>query len=78
MTSIKSENGKTLSFEHIADLMASSSAHGVHYATDLSMVDRKFDPEDLSAHDLHHFTELRPLFDAVADGTLTSSAGQSL
>ena len=77
MTSLKSENGKALSFDHIADLMASSSTNGVQYVapSDLSTVDRKFDPEELSTHDLQHFTELRPLFDAVADGTLTSSAG---
>jgi hypothetical protein len=79
MASLRSDGGKASSLEQIAaDLMSSSvnAVHSVSNAVDLLAADRKFDGEELSVNDLQHFTELRPLFDGTADGTLASSAGK--
>jgi hypothetical protein len=83
MASLKSDNvGKAPTLEQIAADLMSSSVNGMPSVSsamvnDLLTNDRKFDNEELSVNDLQHFTELRPLFDATADGTLTSSAGKS-
>jgi hypothetical protein len=82
MASLKSDNiGKVSTLEQIAADLMSSSVNGVQsmpsaMVNDLLTTDRKYDAEELSVNDLQHFTELRPLFDATADGTLTSSAGK--